>query len=107
MSRTRQRHSPIAVGVDLGGTWMRIVALRDGRVVRRARRTTALPQLSKILPTAFGRRAEPASVVVAARGVWTNDERRAAQRQLRGAGARVAVISDVEAALLGALAGRA
>jgi glucosamine kinase len=107
MSRTRQRHSPIAVGIDLGGTWTRVVALRDGRVVRRTRRATALPQLSKFLPTLLGRRAEPVSVVVAARGVWTAGERRAAQRQLRGVGSRVQVISDVEAALLGALGARA
>jgi len=44
---------------------------------------------------------------VAARGVWTRAERRAAARRLRGVAARVEVISDAEAALLGAHDGRA
>ena len=106
MCQSGQPHSPLAVGVDLGGTWMRVVGLRDGRIVRRVRAATGLPQLSKFLPTHLGGRARPDSLVVAARGVWTDRERRAARRRLRGAAARVAVISDVEAALLGALGER-
>ena len=106
MCQSGQPHSPLAVGVDLGGTWMRVVSLRDGRIVRRVRAATGLPQLSKFLPTHLGGRARPDSLVVAARGVWTDRERRAARRRLRGAAARVAVISDVEAALLGALGER-
>src|ERR671936_219293 len=39
--------------------------------------------------------------------VWTAAERRAVARGLRGAAARIAVISDAEAALLGAHDGRA
>src|ERR671922_279575 len=31
MSQTGQRPSPLAIGVDLGGTWLRLAALRDGR----------------------------------------------------------------------------
>ena len=46
------------------------------------------------------------SLVVAARGVWTPRERSTVRRQLRGLAQRVEVISDVEAALLGALDGR-
>jgi len=107
MSRTGQRPSPLAVGVDLGGTWVRLVALRDGSVLRRTRRTIPVPQLSKFLPTALGRRARVGSLVVAARGVWTPAERRSAARALRGVAARVEVISDVEAALLGAHLGGA
>ena len=51
-------------------------------------------------------RAEVARLVVATRGVWTVQERRAAAARLRGLARRVTVISDAEAAHLGALAGR-
>jgi N-acetylglucosamine kinase-like BadF-type ATPase len=47
------------------------------------------------------------ALVVAARGVWTPAERRAARGTLRGLARRVEVISDAEAAWLGALDGRA
>jgi N-acetylglucosamine kinase-like BadF-type ATPase len=107
MSQTGQRPRPLAVGVDLGGTWLRLVALRDRQVIRRTRRTMAVSELSKFLPTHLGRRVQIASLVVAARGVWTPAERRAAARRLRGTAARVTVISDAEAALLGAHDGHA
>src|SRR5258705_1352005 len=105
MSQTGQRPSPLAVGVDLGGTWLRLVALRDGKVIRRTRRTIPVSELSKFLPTQIG--GPTASLVVAARGVGTPAERRAVARVVRGAAARIAVISDAEAALLGAHEGRA
>jgi len=107
MSQTGQRPLPLAAGVDLGGTWLRLVCLRDGQVIRRTRRTIPVSELSKFLPTHLGGRARTASLVVAARGVWTPAERRAAARRLRGVAARVEVISDAEAALLGAHDGRA
>ena len=50
-------------------------------------------------------RAEVARLVVATRGVWTAQERRAAATRLRGLARRVTVISDAEAAHLGALGG--
>ena len=102
MSQTGQRPSPLAVGVDLGGTWLRLVALRDGQVIRRTRRTIPVSQVSKFLPTHLGGPKAVAALVVAARGVWTAAERRAVKRGLRRAAARVHVISDAEAALLGA-----
>jgi N-acetylglucosamine kinase-like BadF-type ATPase len=106
MSGTRQRLEAPAVGVDLGGTWLRAVVLRHGRVVRRRRPVTRLPELAKILPTLWGGSRQAGSLVVAARGVWTDAERRALGRRLRRVAARVTVISDVEGALLGALGGR-
>jgi N-acetylglucosamine kinase-like BadF-type ATPase len=112
MKRTDDGASRLAVGVDLGGTRLRIVALRDGAVAwRRAAHAIALPELSSVLPTllqrdARGRRPRVAALVVAARGVWTSRERRVARRRLAPLAARVAVIPDVEAALLGALGDR-
>jgi glucosamine kinase len=107
MSQARQRHSSLAVGIDLGGTWVRAVTLRDGRATRRVKRVSRLPELAKFLPTLFATRRRVGSLVVAARGVWTAAERAALRRRLRAAAERVEVISDAEAALLGALGGGA
>jgi N-acetylglucosamine kinase-like BadF-type ATPase len=105
MSRGRQRVSPLAVGVDLGGTWIRVVVLHDGRARRHVRRATALRDVGKLLRKVVGHVAID-SLVVAARGVWTPGERGVVRRRLRGLARRVEVISDVEAASLGALDGR-
>jgi glucosamine kinase len=105
MSQARQRRSSLAAGVDLGGTWIRAVILRDGRATRRVKRATRLPELAKSLPGLLGTRRRVGSLVVAARGVWTAAERRALCRRLRPVAERIAVISDAEAALLGALGG--
>jgi len=85
---------------------MRAVVLRDGRATRRVRRASGLRELAKILPTMFGAQRSVASLVVAARGVWTAAERSGLRRRLRPLAGRVEVISDAEAALLGALGGR-
>jgi glucosamine kinase len=106
MSQARQPLRPLAVGVDLGGTWIRVVVLRDGRVTRRVKRASRLPQLAKFLRSLLGARRRVASLVVAARGVWTATERARLRRRLRALAARVEVISDAEAALLGALGPR-
>ena len=106
MSQARQRHQPLAVGVDLGGTWIRAATLRDGRLTRRRRRVTGLPGLTTFLLTLCGAGRPVGSLVVAARGVWTQAERRALRHRLRRAATHVEVISDVEAALLGALGDR-
>lgn len=96
------------VGVDAGGTWIRVLVEPDsGR--RRAWRTRAASggDLAGVLGTAWRRlRLKPANVralVVATRGVWTGRERSAAARRLRPLARRVRVISDVEAAYRGAL----
>jgi N-acetylglucosamine kinase-like BadF-type ATPase len=106
MSQTPQRHASLAVGVDLGGTWIRAVVLRDGRATRRVRRASGLPQLAKILRILLGRQRRVGSLVVAARGIWTAAERSGLQRRLRPLAGHVEVISDAEAALLGALGGQ-
>lgn len=100
---------PLAIGVDLGGTWLRLVALSaDGRVVARAR-VPAPRALAPALRAEWRARgwtkARVASLVVAARGVWTPAERAAVTRDLRGLAGRARAISDVEAAHLGALGG--
>jgi glucosamine kinase len=106
MSVDRQRHSPLAVGVDLGGTWVRAMVLGDGRAMRRARRAGPSTDVAEALRGVLRSRRRIGALVVAARGAWTVAERARLRRRLRGLADRVEVISDVEAALLGALGDR-
>jgi glucosamine kinase len=106
MSQPRQPLRPLAVGVDLGGTWIRVVVLRDGRATRHVKRAGRLPDLAKFLPSVLASSRRVGSLVIAARGVWTPPERARLRRHLRGLADRVEVISDAEAALLGALGPR-
>jgi N-acetylglucosamine kinase-like BadF-type ATPase len=97
-----QRQCRLAVGVDVGGTWLRVNAVTDGRVGRTLTyRAPALPELATFLRSLWRRRRWTGRVdalVVAARGVWLPRERRAAARGLRGLARRLRVIADVEAA---------
>jgi len=97
------------VAVDAGGTWLRVLA-ENSRGGRRILRRPASDDLPAALRAVWRRwrlgRAEVARLVVATRGVWTAQERRAAAARLRGLARRVTVISDAEAAHPGALAGR-
>jgi N-acetylglucosamine kinase-like BadF-type ATPase len=103
----------LAIGVDVGGTWVRAIVVRDGRVLNRVRAPVRrVPELSSFLLTLAraAHRGKPARgrsyvrvAVVAARGVWTGRERAALRRRLAGVADRVEVVSDAEAALLGAL----
>jgi glucosamine kinase len=115
MRRSGFRHQArglgCAVGVDLGGTWIRVVAV-DGRGGRRVFRGRA-PDLAR-LPALLHRLwrrwrfrgGDVAALVVASRGVWTRAERRVQQRRLRGLARRVRAISDAEGAYHGALGER-
>jgi len=107
MSQDRQRQRSLAVGIDLGGTWIRAVVVRDGRIVRRVRRPAHDLVLRSFVRAITAPQARATSLVVAARGVWTPGERAAARRRLSRLADRIEVISDVEGALLGALGERA
>ncbi len=102
----------VVIGVDLGGTWLRVLALRsDGRPFRswrgKAPSLASLPQALRRLWRRWGLGSSSVRVlVVAARGVWTRRERGREPRRLRGLAAQVRAISDVEAAYLGALGPR-
>jgi len=96
------------VGIDAGGTWLRVLAV-DGSGRRRVMRRPASHDLPAALRAIWRRwrlgRARVSHLVVATRGVWTASERRAAVARLRGLARRVTVLSDAEAAHLGALGG--
>src|SRR5262245_11359818 len=103
--------SEMAIGVDLGGTWMRVQARRgDRRLSLIAIRAAPLQETGKLFRTLWRRRGWTArtvgALVVASRGVWTIGERRALAHRLRGLARRVVVLSDAQAAHLGALGGR-
>jgi glucosamine kinase len=102
------RASRWAVGVDAGGTWVRVLAIGGhGRRREARRRARGVSELAPLLRHLYrGWQLRPGNVgalVVASRGVWTPAERRSRERQLRGLARRTRAISDVEAAYHGAL----
>jgi N-acetylglucosamine kinase-like BadF-type ATPase len=110
MSATLHPRPPLVVGVDAGGTWIRLRARRAGRVVaRRTVRASVMPDVGSVLRSEWRRRGwtrgEVAALVVAARGAWTPTERRTLARSLAPLARRVAVMSDVEGAWHGAFGG--
>ncbi len=107
VSRLR-RLERVAVGIDRGGTWLRVRAVDGLRpLVREQFRVSTAPDLEKFLSRLWRRRgwsrSRVAALVVATRGVWTAPERAALARRLRRLAGRVAVLPDAQAALLGAL----
>jgi N-acetylglucosamine kinase-like BadF-type ATPase len=91
------------IGVDAGGSWVRVRAMLDTRrTATITKPASAVPELATFLHSAWRRRGwtrrRVAALVVAARGVWLPRERRALRRRLGGLARRVEVIADVEAA---------
>ena len=105
MNRSLANGGAVVV-VDLGGTWVRVVASGPGRRAFRAP-TPGVAGLPAVLNRLWRRwrlsRRDVAALGVASRGIWTSAERRALAWRLRRFAPRVVVISDVEAAYLGAL----
>ena len=95
--------------MDVGATWIRIAASRGERPVTTTvvRADRDLRRLAPLLRTIWRRRSwrgrDVAALVVASRALWTPRERRALALTLRGLAWRVEVISDAQAALLGAI----
>ena len=103
MSPSRDQRERLVVGVDAGGTWVRVRAMADmRRVASLTHPASAVPELATFLHTVWRRRGwtrtQVTALVVAARGVWLPRERRVLRRRLAGLARRVDVIADVEAA---------
>src|SRR3989442_12017953 len=103
MSPTRHRPDRLVVGVDAGGTWVRIRAMTQARpLASLTQPASAVPELATFLLTVWRRRGwtrtQVDALVVAARGVWLPRERRALRRRLAGLARRVDVIAHVGAA---------
>lgn len=103
--RKRVKKSVWSVGVDLGGTWVRLQT-RDAQGTKiLALKSPAIPkeQLPAFLKKWFRRwKAHPDHLTVASRGVWTSAERRRLTRSLTPLARHVRVMSDVEASWLAA-----
>lgn len=112
MTTRRAFRGPVVVGVDLGGTWIRVVAVSsEGTRLRsfksRAPELAELPEFLQKLWQRWGvTRVQVSALVVATRGVWTAPERRQHERRLGALARRVTVLSDAQAAYLGALGER-
>ncbi len=110
--RPRRERREWWIGVDLGGTWVRVIAL-DARGRRRDFKgpspgPAGLPALLRRLWLRWTLgRGDVQALVVASKGVWTAAERSRQERRLRALAPRVRAISDAEAAYLGALGERA
>jgi glucosamine kinase len=97
--------APVVIGVDNGGTWIRMIGLDNaGRCVwifkRPAPTVDKLPQfLWKHLRRFKGRLD---GLAVGSRSVWKPSKRRAVKRALQGLAKRIIVLSDVEAAWMAA-----
>ena len=112
MSMIRHNEGHLVVGVDLGGTQIRVLALTDGRPCGRYQgATTDEDGLGNLLRKLWKRQhwsaRTVAALVVAAKGIWTEGERRSLAQRLDGLAGRVLVVPDAQAALLGALDGQA
>jgi N-acetylglucosamine kinase-like BadF-type ATPase len=110
MSTGGHRPGGLVVGVDAGGTWVRVRALAGSRRVGAVtQRASDAPELAALLRAIWRRRrwtrARVDALVVASRGVWLPRERRALRRRLRGLARRVSIIADVEAAWHATLGG--
>src|SRR5215467_3244640 len=112
MSVIRHSEGRLVVGVDLGGTQIRVLALANGRPCSRYQGpTTDEEGLGNLLRKLWKREEwsarTVAALVVAAKGIWTDGERRSLAQRLNGLARRVLVVPDAQAALLGALDGQA
>jgi N-acetylglucosamine kinase-like BadF-type ATPase len=101
----------LAVGVDAGGTWIRVQAsLSSRRVARASARVARVADLETYLAEVWRHhrwsRHHVASLVVATKGIWTSAEGRRAALRLYRFARTVRVMPDAQAAALGALDGR-
>src|SRR5262245_911163 len=106
MAAQRHARATLAVGVDVGGTWTRVLAIDGSRIAGRLVRRIPAADVPRLLHAAWTRlrwRGRVAALVVASRGVWTPGERRALARRFHSLAPKVFVIADAQAALLGAL----
>jgi N-acetylglucosamine kinase-like BadF-type ATPase len=105
------RPHPLVVGVDVGGTWIRILARGPGRrSVRAAARVAAIGDLETYVSATWREHGwsarSVAALVVASKGIWTPAECASAARRFARFGRRVHVIPDAQAAAWGALDGQ-
>ena len=91
-----------SLGVDFGGTWVRVIALDEyKKVVRHVqRKTISLQKLPSFLKAQIRKwRAQNLKfLVIGARGVWSKNERKKLNHSLKSLARNILVFSDVEMA---------
>src|SRR5258706_4517831 len=94
-------NAPAVVGVDNGGTWIRMIGLdaRGHRVWSLKKRSPSVPNLPAFLRKHLKRfSGHLAGLAVGSRGVWKKAARRSVKRKFHGLAKYMVVMSDVEAA---------
>ncbi len=97
--------TPAVVGVDLGGSWLRIKALTlDAKVYRQSHiPAPSLNDFPKVLTAILKLwKCRPRRLVVASKGIWTPREQELLRQRLAPLATHVSVMPDVEAAWRGA-----
>ena len=96
------------LGVDVGGTWVRVAALdRNGRLLRRGKvRAPARAELAEALAKLSRTwRLDPRAIVLGSTGLGRAADRRKLERALRSLAPRVRALTDLELAWRAALGG--
>jgi len=97
--------APVAVGVDNGGTWIRLKGIdKRGRGIWSLKKPSpTVDHLAAFLKKHLARfHGELSCLGVGSRGVWKIRKRREVARALKGLAKKIVVMSDVEAAWLAA-----
>ena len=97
--------TPAFVGVDNGGTWIRLIGLdtygrRAWSIKKHSPTTSGLPSFLRHQLQRFHGQLE--GLAVGSRGVWKKAKRQSVKEKLRGLAKKVVVMSDVEAAWMAA-----
>jgi glucosamine kinase len=92
-----------SVGVDLGGSWIRVQSVDEQRKPLKSFRGPTPPReelfaFFKSLWKKWGVSRPPAYLTIASRGVWTLEDRQGLKRILDGLAEDICVLSDVEIA---------
>ncbi len=95
----------VAVGVDNGGTWIRLVGLNQHgrRVWSLKKKSPALEQLPTFLRKELNRFSDTLNYLsVGSKGIWKQQARDDLNQKLKSLAKEILVVSDVEAAWLAA-----
>ncbi len=97
--------TPAFVGVDNGGTWIRLVGInkKGRRVWSLKKRSPTVPDLPAFLRHHLKRfRGKLEGLAVGSRAIWKKAARSSLKRQLHGLAKHIIVMSDVEGAWISA-----
>jgi N-acetylglucosamine kinase-like BadF-type ATPase len=97
--------TPVAIGVDNGGTWIRVCAVnRLGKTLFRVEKPSPpLSQLPVFIQRTLARIHSPIDrLTIGSRGLWKMSKKRTLTKRLKGLAEHVQVLSDVEATWLSA-----